>query len=202
MTTNQMVKTTFTFDELQPNKTVGWNFHVATLKGYDMIIGRDMMSALGILDVLFSQGRITWEGFDLPFKENRIKNLEENFFIPDPEAVASAEDHMDIQTPNYTATQLNDYVSELKYLSSNEQAMLLRLLKHHEEMFNGKLGTWKGTPYHIELQEDAKPYHARAFPVPRFHDQTFRETVKMYVRQGILRKINISQWAAPSYISK
>ena len=115
MTTNQMVKTTFTFDELQPNKTVGWNFHVATLKGYDMIIGRDMMSALGILDVLFSQGRITWEGFDLPFKENRIKNLEENFFIPDPEAVASAEDHMDIQTPNYTATQLNDYVSELKY---------------------------------------------------------------------------------------
>ena len=57
---------------------------------------------------------------------------------------------------------------------------------------------WKGTPYHIELQEDAKPYyHARAFPVPRFHDQTFRETVEMYVRQGILRKINVSQWAAP-----
>ena len=49
-------------------------------------------------------------------------------------------------------------------------------------------------------QEDAKPYHARAFPVPRFHDQTFRETVDMYVRQGILRKINVSQWAAPSYI--
>ena len=68
-------------------------------------------------------------------------------------------------------------------------------------MFDGKLGTWKGTPYHIELQEDAKPYHARAFPVPRFHaDQTFRETVEMYVRQGILRKINVSQWAAPSYI--
>ena len=86
MTTNQMVKTTFTFDELQPNKTVGWNFHVATLKGYDMIIGRDMMSALGI-DVLFSQERITWEGFDLPFKEYRIENIEENFSIPDPEAV-------------------------------------------------------------------------------------------------------------------
>jgi len=46
MTTNQMLKTTFTFDELQPTKTVGWNFHVATLKGYNMIIGRDMMSAL------------------------------------------------------------------------------------------------------------------------------------------------------------
>ena len=58
---------------------------------------------------------------------------------------------MGIQTPNYTATQLEDYVSELKYLSSNEQAMLLRLLKHHEEMFDGKLGTWKGTPYHIEV---------------------------------------------------
>ena len=51
-----------------------------------MIIGRDMMSALGI-DVLFLQERITWEGFDLPFKEYRIENIEENFSIPDPEAV-------------------------------------------------------------------------------------------------------------------
>ena len=93
-----VVKTTFTFDELQPNKTVGWNFHVATLKGYDMIIGRDMMSALGI-DVLFSQERITWEGFDLPFKEHRIENIKENFFIPEPQAVASSEDRMGIQTP-------------------------------------------------------------------------------------------------------
>ena len=199
MTTNQMVKTTFTFDKLQPNKTVGWNFHVATLKGYNMMIGRNMMSALGI-DVLFSQERITWEGFDLPFKEYRIENIKENFFIPDPEAVASSENRVGIQTPTYTATQLNDYVRELKYLSLKEQAMLLRLLKHHEEMFDSKLGTWKGTPYHIELQEDAKPYHARAFPVPRFHDQTFRETVEMYVCQGILRKINVSEWAAPSYI--
>ena len=58
-----------------------------------------MMSALGI-DVLFSQERITWEGFDLPFKEYRIKNIEENFFIPDPEAVACSleEDRMGIQT--------------------------------------------------------------------------------------------------------
>ena len=67
-----VVKTTFTFDELQPNKTVGWNFHVATLKGYDMIIGRDMMSALGI-DVLFSQERITWEGFDFPLRNIELR---------------------------------------------------------------------------------------------------------------------------------
>ena len=67
---------------------------------------------------------------------------------------------MGIQTPTYAATQLEDYVQELKYLSTKEQAMLLRLLKHHAEMFDGKLGTWKGTPYHIELQEDAKPFHA------------------------------------------
>ena len=92
-----------------------------------------MMSALGI-DVLFSQERITWEGFDLPFKEHRIENIKENFFIPEPQAVASLEDRMGIQTPTYTATQLEDYVCELKYLSLNEQAMLLRLLKHHEEI--------------------------------------------------------------------
>ena len=62
--------------------------------------------------MLFSQERITWGGFDLPFKEYRIKNLEENFLIPDPEVVASSEDRMGIQTPTYTATQLEDYVCE------------------------------------------------------------------------------------------
>jgi hypothetical protein len=38
----------------------------------------------------------------------------------------------------------------------------------HEAMFDGTLGTWNAEPYNIELIKDAKPYHAKAFPVPEF----------------------------------
>jgi len=39
-------------------------------------------------------------------------------------------------------------------------------------LFDGSLGTWTGDDYDIELRSDATPYHARAFPIPRVHEQT------------------------------
>ena len=47
---------------------VEWNFHVADSMGaYDMIIGLDIMSFLGI-DIKFSEQVITWERAEMPFK--------------------------------------------------------------------------------------------------------------------------------------
>lgn len=69
-------------------------------------------------------------------------------------------------------------------------------------MFDGKLGTWQAKPYHIELREDAKPYHAKAFPVPIIHQTTMRNEVERLVEAGVLRKVNRSEWAAPTYIIK
>jgi hypothetical protein len=31
---------------------------------------------------------------------------------------------------------------------------------------DGTLGQWVGDPYEIQLKPGAKPYHAKAFPVP------------------------------------
>ena len=59
--TNQQVKSQFTIPELHPDKLIEWNMHMASDLGvYDMIIGRDILSFLGI-DIKFSSLEMEWE---------------------------------------------------------------------------------------------------------------------------------------------
>ena len=60
--------------------------------------------------------------------------------------------------------------------------------------------TWKGEEYNIELKPDAKPYHARAFPVTRIHMQTLKTEVERLCKIGVLKRVNRSAWAAPTFV--
>ena len=44
------------------------------------------------------------------------------------------------------------------------------------------------------------PHHARPFPVPKIHELTLKSEIDRLVRAGILRKVNRSEWAAPTFI--
>ena len=66
-------------------------------------------------------------------------------------------------------------------------------------MFDGTLGKYSGSDYTIELKEDAKPYHAKPFPIPKIHEPTLKKEVNRLIKIGVLKKINISQWAAPTF---
>ena len=52
----------------------------------------------------------------------------------------------------------------------------------------------------FELKPEAKPYHGRAFPVPRFHKETIQKEVRRLVKLGVLKRIQESEWAFPSFI--
>jgi hypothetical protein len=67
-------------------------------------------------------------------------------------------------------------------------------------LFDGTLGTWKGGQYDIDLKADAKPYHARSFPIPKIHEKTLKEEVMRLCNIGVLKKVNRSEWAAPTFI--
>ena len=53
----------FILSELQPEKTITWEFHVdeGRTTHYDLLIGRDLLNEVGI-DLLFSSKCISWEG--------------------------------------------------------------------------------------------------------------------------------------------
>jgi hypothetical protein len=78
--------------------------------------------------------------------------------------------------------------------------MLLELLTNYEPLFDGTLGAWKTTPVSFELKEGAKPYHGRAFPIPRVHKDTIMKEIKRLIELGVLEWQPSSEWAAPSFI--
>ena len=47
-----------------------------------------------------------------------------------------------------------------------------------------------------------KPYHARAYPIPKIHEQTLRTEVERVCSIGVLRKVNRSEWVAPTFIKE
>jgi len=67
-------------------------------------------------------------------------------------------------------------------------------------MFDGTLGTYNGSDNTIELREGVRPYHAKPFLIPRIHEETLKKQVERLVKIGVLKRINNSQWAAPTFI--
>jgi len=64
------------------------------------------------------------------------------------------------------------------------------------------LGRWHGQEVKLELQEAAKPCHARAHNTPRCHMQTLKAEApaERLVKVGVLKKVNGSEWAAPTFV--
>ncbi len=85
-------------------------------------------------------------------------------------------------------------------LSPSEQAKLLEVLKEFEDLFDGTLGDWDTETVSFELKEGAKPYHGRAFPIPKVHNETIMTEIKRLTEIGVLEWQPLSEWAAPSFI--
>ena len=73
-------------------------------------------------------------------------------------------------------------------------------------MFDGTLGKYTGSNNIKELNEGAKPYHAIPFPIPMTQYPIHKKEVSRLkeinrlIKIGVLKKINDSQWTAPTFI--
>ena len=200
MTTSSKVKAQFTIPELHDKRLIEWDAHVTkTLGAYDMIIGRDLLQFLGI-DVLFSSVSVEWEGASMPFKEIDA-SLIDSYHVSEPAAVEDRTNRVKkILEAKYEAADLQQICSKQDQLLKEQQQKLYDLLDKYAELFDGTLGKWKGTEVDLELKEGSTPYHSRAFPVPRVHRDTLFNEVQRLVQIGVLKKVNRSEWGAPSFI--
>ena len=199
--TTQKCKAEFTIPELHDNRLIEWNnFHVTKdLGAYDMIIGRDILRDLGI-DIKFSTETCSWDSHEMPFKDSDA-SVEESYFVREPDVVDEATERLKgILDAKYEAADLQEVASSASHLTTDEQENLHCLLSKYASLFDGTLGNWKDTTYNIELKPDAEPYHARAFPIPRVHTATLKMEVERLCELGVLKKVNRSEWAAPTFI--
>ena len=52
----------------------------------------------------------------------------------------------------------------------------------------------------LELNKGNEPHHARAFPIPKIHLATLKLEVEQLCELGVLKRVNRSQWAAPTFV--
>ena len=199
MTTTKKAKVKFCLSEFDERKEITWNFHVTNSHlRYDMIIGRDIMNKHGMC-INFKEGMMYWNHTMAPLKSPDATVKEAH--VLDSSHVEEATDRIkQILDAKYEPANLDKVVEECSHLTKDERQKLRKLLEKYKELFDGTLGKWKNTQYNIELQPNALPYHARAFPIPRIHEQSLRMEVDRLVKEGVLRKINRSEWAAPTFI--
>jgi len=100
----------------------------------------------------------------------------------------------------YDKADIEKICEEQAELDERQQAQLAVLLRKYEALFDGQLGGWHCQEVKLELQEGAKPYHVRAYSIPQCHIQTLKAEVECLVEIGVLKKVNGSEWAAPTFI--
>ena len=86
----------------------------------------------------------------------------------------------------YKFTDVKDVIDQLTHLNTQKKADLLQVLMENAKMFDGTLGVYPHKKVHLELDPNAKPVHARLYPVPRIHLSTFKNKLDHLVALGML----------------
>jgi Retroviral aspartyl protease len=199
--------TTVTFNLVQfaPHRAVTHEVVLASgSKLPDMVIGRDLISTLKLhLDYSTEVPSIRWDEMSIPITPRTFGHIEEIFL--DKSLLEQAEQRWESHSPSMIAASYSDSPADLPkflptHLSPTEKREFHEVLKKRESVYNGALGTLPGKPVELRLKDDTvTPYHGRAFPVPKIHENLIRDEVDRLVKLGVLRKTNESEWAAPSF---
>ena len=159
------------------HKEITWSAHVDESdqqhSHYDMIIGRDMMFALGI-DINFSSCSMIWDNAEVPMQEpqwldnSNVDQFEEELFMSEEPADIGAEQIQEILDAKYAPADLPAEIAKLTHLTAEQRDALFQILKKFEALFDGTLGSWNTAPVELELKDPkCKPVHAKPYPVPQ-----------------------------------
>ena len=173
---------------------------------YDLIIGLETLANWKAI-LNFHELTLTIDHVELPMQsldslgdKHELHNLYRESLEPSISKIATKRVTR-ILDAKYDKANLPEVVEDTcKHLTATQRSELLNLLLQHEELFDGTLGDWRGEEVNFELRPDARPYHGRPFPVPHYHKETIKTEVKRLVEIGVLKPIQESEWAFPSFI--
>lgn len=208
--TRKKARIRFQLPEFSLTKTIAWTAHVDEstdydLAQYDMIIGNDLMSEIG-LDICFSTNEIKWGEDSIPMKnrgvitERRALKMLYHMLVQSPSIMEAEERHRQILDADYSKVDIQEYVNNIKHLNEDDKQKLKEVLNKHPKLFQGGLGTLKIKPVKLEIKKGAKPYHAKPFPIPKAYEATTRKECERFEKIGVWYRNSDAEWAAPTFI--
>jgi len=66
--------------------------------------------------------------------------------------------------------------------------MMLQVFSKYEELFSGNLGKVPGPPVSLEVKQEAKPFAARPYTVPKLMEHIAKQEIAELARIGVLEK--------------
>jgi hypothetical protein len=108
---------------------------------------------------------------------------------------------IEILDAKYEKVQIKEVLNPLEYLSTQQKAELKQVLSEFTKLFDGTLGVYPHKKFHIELEPGAKPNHARPYPVPVIHLETFEKELIHLCEIGVLRPQGASEWSSTTFIT-
>jgi hypothetical protein len=180
---------------------------------YDLIFGLDLLVPLGI-DISCLTQTISWMGESVSWKPKSYfndTNLKDSvayethcFYINSTNDfdtwVESHSASVDIKSSKYEKVDTDYVAKQQKHLTPSQQIELANVLKNYKHLFSGKLGCYPGYQVHLELNDDAKPFHTRPYPVPENNKVVFKAELEHLVQVGILSRTGPSEWLSPIFI--
>ena len=207
--TTKKCKVAFTLPAFHQHREIKWDCFVdessPESSHYDMIIGRDLMHEIG-MDIIFSKAEMVWDNASISMQsydklhEEFVDSFEQELMFAHDPTTTDAERIQNIVESKYCPADLRTIAEECNLLTSEEKEKLFHLLDKFEHLFDGTLGNWNTNPVDLELIDpNAKPYHAKPYPVPHSQEQKLRDEIQRLIDYKVLRKINRSEWAAPMF---
>ena len=87
--TGQKTKAHFSLPEFFEDRLIEWNMHLTEKLGqYDMIIGRDLLTELGV-DINFSTSTCSWDNSVIPMREPTVP-MEQSFIVEESGPIKQA----------------------------------------------------------------------------------------------------------------
>ena len=177
---------------------------------YDIILGADFLSKSG-MNINYSNGTMEWFENIIQMREPHVLDNKEFLAMADSIEIQTEFENVcgdwhesylsaPILDAKYEKVNIDDVVADQTHLSKSQQEDMRQLLKKHERLFNGKLGVYPHKKFHIEVEPNSIPKHARPYSVPRIHLEVFKKELQHLIKIGVLSQQGTSEWASPTFI--
>ena len=87
-----------------------------------------------------------------------------------------------------------------QHLTNTQKEQLEGFLKEFEDLFQGKVGNYKGNNIKFELKPGTRPFYSKPYSIPVSFLQLTKDAIQDMIEQAVLREApEDTNWAAPIF---